>query len=192
MNSEDGQAFADMHKPLSSGCWIWLMIQEGYAFIGRYEATFIFKAEGRLTQKSLWNANAAVQKCMEDRTISNLLVDLTHCTYMDSTILGILARWAISFAKTHSSDPFLIGLQGNLLENTFRRMNLHTLFHISPNVQICEQSALSKLSLSEQYSKQEYAEYVLSAHQTLAELSADNTREFAFVIQCLKAELDGE
>lgn len=168
------------------------MIQEGYVFIGRYEATYIFRAEDRLTQKSLWNVNAAVQRCMDDQTISDLLVDITHCTYMDSTILGILARWAISFAKTHSSFPFLIGLHGNPLENTFRRMNLHTLFHISRNTQMSEKSALSKLSLSEPYSKKEYAEYVLSAHTTLAELSSENAREFAFVIQCLKAELNGE
>jgi anti-anti-sigma regulatory factor len=168
------------------------MIEEGYVFIGRYETTFIFKAEGRLTQKSLWNANAAVQRCMDDQTITNLLIDITHCTYMDSTILGILARWTISFTKTHSSLPFLIGLQGNPLENTFRRMNLHTLFHISQDTQIREKSALSKLSLSEQYSKKDYAEHVLSAHTTLAELSLDNAREFAFVIQCLKAELHAE
>jgi len=55
------------------------MIQEGYVFIGRYETTFIFKTEGRLTQKSLWNANTAIQKCMEDQTISDLLVEITHC-----------------------------------------------------------------------------------------------------------------
>lgn len=168
------------------------MIQEGYVFVGRYETTFIFKAEGRLTQKSLWNANTAVQRCMEDQTITDLLIDITHCTYMDSTILGIVARWAISFAKTHSSLPFLIGVHGNPLESTFRRMNLHTLFHVSQDSQLSEKCALSKLSLSEQYSKKEYAEYVLSAHTTLAELSSDNAREFAFVIQCLKSELNAE
>jgi anti-anti-sigma regulatory factor len=168
------------------------MIQEGYVFVGRYETTFIFKAEGRLTQKSLWNANTAVQRCMEDQTITDLLVDITHCTYMDSTILGIVARWAISFTRTHSSLPFLIGVHGNPLESTFRRMNLHTLFHVSQDSQLNEKWALSKLSLSEQYSKKEYAEYVLSAHTTLAELSSDNAREFAFVIQCLKSELNVE
>jgi anti-anti-sigma factor len=165
------------------------MIQEGYVFIGKYETTFIFKPEGRLTQKSLWNANTAVAECLKEQTITDLLVDLTHCAYMDSTILGVLARWAIAFAQTHSTLPFLIGLQGNPLENTFRRMNLHTLFHISPDTQLSEKCALAKLSFSEQYSQKEYAEYVLSAHTTLAELSAENAKEFATVIQCLKAEL---
>jgi len=111
---------------------------------------------------------------------------------MDSTILGILARWAISFAKTHSSLPFLVGLRGNQLESTFRRMNLHTLFHVSKDPQISEKSPLLKLSFSEQYSKKKYAEYLLSAHTTLAELSSDNAREFAPVIQCLKSELNAE
>jgi anti-anti-sigma regulatory factor len=166
------------------------MLQEGSVFIGRYDTTFIFKIEGRLTQKSLWNTNAAIQKCMDDQTITDLLVDITYCTYMDSTILGSLARWAISFARTHNGLPFLIGLQGNPLESTFRRMNLHTLFHVSKDSQVSEKSALLQLSQTQQqYSKQEYAEYLLSAHQTLTELSAENAKEFASVIQCLKVEL---
>jgi anti-anti-sigma regulatory factor len=166
------------------------MLQEGSIFIGQYDTTFIFKVEGRLTQKSLWNANTAIQKCTDDQTMTDLLVDITYCTYMDSTILGILARWAISFARTHTGLPFLIGLQGNTLESTFRRMNLHTLFHVSKDSQVSEKSALLQLSQAQQqYSKQEYAEYLLSAHQTLTELSAENAKEFASVIQCLKAEL---
>ena len=66
--------------------------QEECVFIGQYETTFIFKAEGRLTQKSLWNAKAAIKKCIENNAIAYLLIDLTQCSYMDSTILGLLAR----------------------------------------------------------------------------------------------------
>ncbi len=164
------------------------MNHEECVFIGRYETTFIFKAEGRLTQKSLWNAKGAIQKCMEDQTITDVLIDITHCSYMDSTILGILARWAISFAKMHSSPPFLIGLEGNPLESIFRRMNLNTLFHISKNVKAIEKDTLSRLLFSEQYSTEEYAQHLLSAHETLAELSLENAREFAAVIHCLRAE----
>lgn len=158
-------------------------------FIGKYESTFIFKAEGRLTQKSLWNANSAVQKCMDDPSVSSVLVDITQCVYMDSTILGILARWAILFTKTHASPPFLVGLEGSPLESIFRRMNLNMLFRLVEKVGGFEKQMLSKLAFSEQPVMQEYAEHVLSAHETLAELSADNAREFATVITCLKMEL---
>lgn len=168
------------------------MIEEGRIFIGKYETTFIFKVEGRLTQKSLWDANSAIQRCMDDQTIADLLIDITYCSYMDSTILGIIARWAISFAKIHSSLPFLIGLQGNPLESTFRRMNLNTLFRVSQDSHVSEKIKLLQLSFSQKYSTREYAEYVLSAHQTLAELSSENTKEFAAVIQYLKSELDPE
>lgn len=166
--------------------------QEERVFIGQYETTFIFKAEGRLTQKSLWNTNTAIRQCTENETITSLLIDITLCSYMDSTILGILARWAISFAKTHQYPPFLVGLRGNPLESIFRRMNLTTLFHISDNLPVVETDMLSQLSFSEQFSTDEYAEHILSAHETLAELSPQNAKEFADVIQCLKAELKKE
>lgn len=165
-----------------------MITQEENVFIGKYDTTFIFKVEGRLTQRSLWMANAAIQKCMEDQTVIQALIDITRCSYMDSTILGILARWAILFAKTRHALPFLIGLQGNPLESIFLRMNLTTLFHVSHNAEVIEKSQLSKLSFAEQRSQREYAEQLLSAHETLAELSSENAKEFAMVIQCLQAE----
>ena len=167
--------------------------QEERVFIGKYETTFIFKVEGRLTQKSLWNANTAVQKCLEDHTISDVLIDITLCTYMDSTILGILARWAITFAKTHHGvHPFLIGLEGTPLESIFRRMNLTTLFQIAEQVPGIKKNMLSPVVFSEQYGPQEYAAHLLSAHETLAELSPENAREFAAVIQYLKSDMNAQ
>ena len=168
------------------------MAQEGAVFIGKYGSSFIFKAEGRLTQKILDNVNVAVRQCTEDNSITELLVDITDCQYMDSTILGIIARWALSFGQTHATLPFLLGLSGNPLENIFERMKLNTLFHVSQDTQFPKHHALSHVSLSEHVSEKEYAEYLLSAHETLAELSEENAKEFEAVIQCLKAELQRE
>lgn len=165
------------------------MAQEGAVFIGKYASSFIFKGEGRLTQRSLGSLNAAVKQCLDDRGMTELLVDITECQYMDSTILGVVARWAIAFAQHHAARPFLLGLPGNPLENIFERMNLATLFHVSHETRRTTKSALSQVTVSDLVSDQEYAEYVLSAHETLAELSEENAREFADVIQCLKAEL---
>ncbi len=167
--------------------------QDGCVFIGKYEGTFICKIEGRFTQKSLWNANTAVQKCMDDPNVNSALLDITQCRYMDSTILGILARWAIAFGKQHETPPFLIGLEDNPLESIFQRMNLSTLFYIvEGQADAMKDLPMSRLLLSERYSTKKYAEYVLSAHETLAELSDDNAKEFAAVIQYLKADLSSQ
>jgi hypothetical protein len=108
---------------------------------------------------------------------------------MDSTILGILARWAIAFEKSHAILPFLVGLEGGPLESIFKRMNLTMLFHLSTKVESLEGKALSLLVFSKVASNKEYAENLLSAHETLAELSEENAKEFAAVIQYLKADL---
>jgi hypothetical protein len=68
-------------------------------------------------------------------------------------------------------------------------MRLNTLFHVSQKIQLSANSALSQVDIPLHLSKHEYAEYVLSAHQTLAELSPENAKEFAFVIECLRQEL---
>ncbi|MBD3305234.1 hypothetical protein GF339_02685 [candidate division KSB3 bacterium] len=165
--------------------------QAEHVFIGKYETTCILRIEGRLTQRSLRNTNAAVQQCLENATLTNALLDITQCSYMDSTILGIIAHWAITFTETHSALPFLVGLEGSPLENIFRRMNLTTLFHVCDNTDIVQNSTLAHLSFSEEhYSTAEYAHHVLSAHETLAQLSPENAREFAAVIRYLQAEID--
>jgi anti-anti-sigma regulatory factor len=163
--------------------------EEGAVFIGKYASSFIFKGEGRLTQRSLGRVNAAVKQCAEDRGITELLVDISACHYMDSTILGIVARWAIAFTQDHAMRPFLLGLPGSPLEHLFKRMNLNTLFHVSPDARLTSSHALVQVTLAEHVSDQDYAAYVLSAHETLATLSADNATEFAAVIQCLKTEV---
>ncbi len=163
--------------------------QEGAVFIGKYAASFIFKGEGHLTQKLLGSMNAAVKQCADDDSITELLIDIAGCLYMDSTILGIVARWAISFAQTHSTPPFLLGLPGSPLESIFDRMNLNTLFHVSQETQFTSKEALTQVTVAEHVTGQEYAEYLLSAHEALADLSEENAQEFAAVIQCLKAEL---
>jgi anti-anti-sigma regulatory factor len=168
------------------------MAQEGAVFIGKYGSSFIFKAEGRLTQKLLGNVNVAVRQCTEDESITDLLIDITDCQYMDSTILGIVARWALSFTQAHATHPFLLGLPGSPLEKIFKRMHLNTLFHVSQDIQFPNNHALSCVSLSDHVTEKEYAEYLLSAHETLAKLSEENAKEFADVIQCLKAELQGK
>ena len=68
-------------------------------------------------------------------------------------------------------------------------MNLTTLFRGVDRMEGLEKSVLAKLIFSEQTTAKEYAEHLLSAHETLAELSPDNAKEFAAVIHCLRAEL---
>jgi anti-anti-sigma regulatory factor len=167
------------------------MGQEGSIFIGKYQTTFIFKAVGRLTQKSLENVNAAIAHCSKEKEYSDLLLDISECAYMDSTILGIIARWAIAFSNSHAGTlPFLLGLPGKPLEHTFKRMKLNTLFRVSQETQMTEKRALSQVTLADRLSEKEYAKYLFTAHETLAQLSAENAKEFALVIQCLRAELD--
>lgn len=168
------------------------MTHEGTVFIGKYTSSFIFKGEGRLTQRSLGSINAAVQHCSDDGDVAELLVDISDCEYMDSTILGIMARWAISFASEHEQRPFLLGLPGNPLESIFERMNLTTLFHVSQDAHLTTSETLAPLVVSNQASEQDYARHLLTAHQTLADLSTQNAQEFATVIQCLKAELQAK
>ena len=151
--------------------------------------TFILRIEGRLTQHLLCSFKDAIEQCRISEGVNDLLVDVSACEYMDSTMLGSLARWAIHIKDVCGKQPFLSGLSGGPLDRLFQRMSLTDLFRVVPySVSGSEQSELSEVGAGASQSREAYAEGVLLAHETLAELSPENEKEFARLIEMLRRE----
>jgi anti-anti-sigma regulatory factor len=167
--------------------------QEGCILTGTSGTAFIARFEGHLTQRSMWNMNRAVARYDDAGAPVDVLVDVAQCTYMDSTMLGLLARWAITCADTHHAMPFLVGLGDGDLSRIFRRMSLDRLFRLSdrepPQVE-CTPAERDKVSAgAPDLAAGERARQVLQAHETLAELSPENAEAFGVLLKLLKKEV---
>ncbi len=165
---------------------------EGCILTGTSGEAFIVRFEGHLTQRSMWNMGHVVERYRDAGAPADLLVDLARCTYMDSTMLGLLARWALAYEAAHDGKPFLVGLGDGDLYRIFRRMSLDRLFRLSDiapppgegvPVDQDEQPGLPGRAAGER------ARQGLGAHATLAELSPENADAFALLIDLLKKEI---
>ena len=157
--------------------------EEGCILTGSTEQAFIARFEGRLTQRSMWNMGHVVERYHELGDPMDVIIDVQYCAYMDSTIL--LARWALLCADRHHVQPFMIGLEGGELATVFRRMSLNRLFQqwTPPMPTYAPQRATSN-----EPQPADRADQMLRAHETLAELSPENTREFAQVSALLRGQ----
>lgn len=159
------------------------MNEEGCILTGATGSAFILRCEGRLTQKSMWNMNAATARYRAAGATGDVLVDVTLCSYMDSTMLGLLARLALVCRATHGARPFLVGLGEGELARVFKRMSLDRLFELSarpvPVLDLQPPAAPPRPS-------HERARQVLLAHETLAELSPANAQAFALLLDMLR------
>jgi len=114
-----------------------------------------------------------------------LTLDLTHCEYLDSTVLGtlheIVARGAAARTQVR-----IQGL-GSAVKPLFEELDMHAVLDTvvdSPIPAPRELVPLRRVSPGDDRQLR-----VLHAHETLSSLSADNREQLAQVLEALRAEL---
>ena len=167
-------------------------MEEGRILMGSSEGAVVARFEGHLTQASALSITEAVERCAR-LDVTGLLIDIRSCSYMDSTILGTLARWVINFYREHNVRPLLVGLWEGSLENTFKRMCLDQLFKPLPASALKSPSPeLETAHASATPDPRSQARRVLDAHETLATLSPENAEEFRLLLDILRREVAKE
>jgi phosphoserine phosphatase RsbU/P len=140
---------------------------------------------GRLTWTYGETMLAAASRLMDDG--GSLTVDLSSCEYLDSTMLGTLHE-LVRHADTADCEVTFQGADRTLveafeelsMENVLRRIAAHRVD--LPEAQ--HEVAMRETDLRRQQSR------LLRAHEELAALSEANQKEFAGVIEELRAETD--
>ncbi len=143
---------------------------EGHAFI-----SIAGSVTWLCSQALLDCAKALLEQC------TRLTVDLGSCEYMDSTCLGTLHEIVTSNADA-------VDLQGVSAEvrKLFEELSMAcVLDHISSDTTPLptDMAAIDTMNLSQE----QQGARILSAHETLASLSAENREEFKAVVDSLRA-----
>lgn len=115
-----------------------------------------------------------------------LLVDLTECTYLDSTFLGTLAGPALKLRKTGGVLE-VAGSSRRVLES-IRTLGLDRLFACVENPTPCDAADLHPLE-SGVPQRETTGELLLQAHQTLLECDPRNAPKFQDLVSYLGAEV---
>ncbi len=156
-------------------------------FYKETEDALFIKTRGHITAALCTDLKSKAFARIEDsRPLKGLYIDLSECSYMDSTFMGLivgfkkmLSRHPQTQIRLHRPDAVCLGL--------LKGIGLTRLVEISD-------AELELPPYMENLAGQETAtaEFLLSAHENLMELSEENKDKFAILSKILKDQIDRE
>lgn len=123
---------------------------------------------------------------MEEKGITDFLIDLKECKTMDSTFMGVLAGTALQLKNKHQKKLTLFNVEEHNLQ-LLTTLGIHIFLNIVTDSlpASIELDPLPSISAS----KKEKAEEMLKAHTLLMEISEENKIRFKDVYEYLKEEI---
>ncbi len=116
---------------------------------------------------------------------ATLIFDLSECEYLDSTMLGTLHE-IVAYADTADVEVVIQGAAAGLRDN-FEELSMHSVLARCTTGTMPVPSTREPLALPEA-DPSSHRERLLTAHETLSSLSAENEAQFASVVEALKAQ----
>ncbi len=159
----------------------------GHVEYASLDGTHIFKLIGEVRAHSCISLDKLLSKIEQQANVTGALVDLTQTTFIDSTVLGVLAKLGIKLKQTHHVQAVMLSTNPDIttLANS---MGLAQVFVILDD---CSQSDINTCTLrEEQLSQRAMLSTVLDAHQTLMQLNDSNHQMFEPLVKQLQKEQD--
>jgi anti-anti-sigma regulatory factor len=114
--------------------------------------------------------------------------DLTECTLMDSTILGLLADFGLKLSQSGGSPPELLNPNDRVRE-LLESLGVLGMFKIITGPLPLPEGAEPRTLAPTSPSREEVTRTCLKAHKTLMELNPDNVPRFKEVAEFLARDL---
>lgn len=151
------------------------------------------QADGKLFIKIVGNATMKNSKTLEDLFNKvfagapvEIIFDFAECKYMDSTMLGLLAKTAIKLKKEWDKRIYELNADG-VVKASLKSTGVYNLMlHLDSSIKV-DTTALKDQDFTD---KKEKAAHILGAHKTLMELSEENAKVFKNVVELLEKDLN--
>jgi anti-anti-sigma factor len=153
--------------------------------MGELEDKVFIKVIGNATMKNFKTLEELFDKILSGEE-KEIVMDFEECNYMDSTMLGFIAKIAIKLKKTWNKQIFEINAS-NMVKTSLKSTGVYDLLeHITEGTENVE---LSTLEIKDFDDKNEKAKYILEAHKTLMSLSEENAKIFKNVVDLLEKDI---
>ncbi len=152
----------------------------------RTDSGFTVRIEGRGTMRESVAFHQFGLQCLEGESCE-MLVDLSHCEYLDSTFLGCLLGLHKRFRRSEAGS-FMIAAGEECWQRLLAPLQLHKVFTIIDTAP--EPISQWRTLYSETADPRNLGQHVLECHCRLVELGGANQDVFAPIVQRLADELD--
>ena len=156
----------------------------------RLNGTHIFKIVGEVRAHRCISLDRLLHKIDQDTVgqghVIGAVVDLTETTFVDSTVLGVLAKLGLTLKQRYNVQAFMLSTNPDIttLANS---MGLNQVFTI---LNCCSRTPMgcTKELADEPCSSATLLDTVLDAHRTLMQLNDHNKNMFETLVNQLQKE----
>jgi anti-anti-sigma factor len=154
--------------------------------VARIKDGYLVRIEGRGTAQESPALATFVSECVGAQERVRLIIDLSGCEYLDSTLLGCLVNLDRAFQKEAKAE-FLILADKPQREKLLAPTHIDRLLSFTPSAP----EPLSSYVRIEpaQLSEIEFGRHVLASHRALAEVPSDHASLFQQIADKLEQEL---
>ncbi|TCB46984.1 anti-anti-sigma factor GigB [Acinetobacter sp. ANC 4779] len=159
----------------------------GHVEYASLNGTHIFKLIGEVRAQSCISLDKLLSKIEQQSNVVGAIVDLTQTTFIDSTVLGILAKLGLKLKQIHQIQAVMLSTNPDIttLANS---MGLGQVFVI---LNYCGDPKLCTRELIEGHiTHNAMLTTVLEAHKTLMKLNENNQNMFEPLVKQLQKEQD--
>lgn len=154
--------------------------------VGEFADKIFIKIEGNATMKNSKTLEDLFKKIFEGEQ-KDIIFDMENCNYMDSTMLGLIAKTAIKLRQSWKIPIYAINATNTILTG-WKSTGIDKLLVILEGVS--NDADMTSLDTKDFKDKDEKTRHILEAHKTLMDLSEENKQVFKNVVNLLEMELN--
>ena len=161
-----------------------------YMSIGHIEyaslnGTHIFKIVGEVRAHGCISLDKLLNKMDQGEQVVGAIVDLTETTFIDSTVLGILAKLGLKLMSNHNIQAVILSTNADIttLANSMGLNQVFVILNYCGSSDVC-----TKALVEENVTHSTMLKTVLDAHRTLMQLNENNQNMFEPLVKQLQKE----
>lgn len=162
------------------------MPNTSFVKVGRTQSGYRVQVVGQGTMRNSPAVHAFATRVLSDPAMTELLIDLSTCQYLDSTFLGCLVDLHKRYG-TARPPRYQIAAPVETLRRLFGATHLDRLLNVVPTA---PETVGDVVELSnENLALPDLGRHLLECHRRLAEVEGPNQADFRRIVDRLEAEL---
>ena len=164
-----------------------IYMSTGHVEYASLNGTHIFKLIGEVRAQSCISLDKLLNKIEQEKNVIGAIVDLTQTTFIDSTVLGILAKLGLKLKQIHHIQAVMLSTNSDIttLANSMGLGQVFVILNYCANSEVC-----TRALIEDNITHSNMLNTVLDAHKTLMKLNESNQNMFEPLVKQLQKEQD--
>ncbi len=157
----------------------------GHVEYASLNGTHIFRLVGEVRAHSCISLDKLLNKIEHQDGVVGAIVDLTQTSFIDSTVLGILAKLGLKLKQAHQIQAVMLSTNSDIttLANSMGLGQVFVILDYCGDPNVC-----TRALVDEHITHRNMLHTVLDAHKTLMKLNQSNQNMFEPLVKQLQKE----